>query len=31
MTEATARAALVITGDELLRGFVQDAHSGFLS
>ncbi|MBC7460921.1 MAG: nicotinamide-nucleotide amidohydrolase family protein [Thermoleophilia bacterium] len=26
-----ARAALVITGDELLRGFIQDAHSGFLA
>lgn len=31
MTVRPARAALVITGDELLRGFIQDAHSGFLA
>ena len=31
MTPSPARAALLITGDELLRGFVQDAHSGFLA
>jgi nicotinamide-nucleotide amidase len=31
MSRQPATAALVITGDELLRGFIQDAHSGYLA
>lgn len=30
-TGATPRARLLLTGDELLRGFVQDANSGFIA